>query len=273
MKLRDKIQTIVQHEESDLFIYSLFCDGVSEISSRLVSLDPSKAEHFMLYNSKVYDYDSTLDIPVTDYNSDIYVIGDVVSVSRKEAGSFARNCDKISLLDFEDSQDINSLKYKSEINPGYVIRNQNNTVDLGELGGLSKGTSEILVTPVPGLKRGTTINVCQVVYNIPSAWRGDDAFNIIQNPLDNSDFELKHQDTEEILYTFPARYQHILFIYVMNQLLNTLIIKSGNVDEDEELVEMLKEAKEDFQKQYDNFFQYIAPRAQQQQQQGGQDEG
>ena len=60
-----------------------------------------------------------------------------------------------------------------------------------------------------------------------------------------------------LLYEFPPRYQHILFIYVIVQILNISILNAGKTEEDEELVKTLKEAKEDYQKQYDDFYSYI----------------
>tara|TARA_R100000278_G_scaffold72720_1_gene57077 strand:- start:3137 stop:3982 length:846 start_codon:yes stop_codon:yes gene_type:complete len=270
MKLRDKIQSIVQHEESDIFLINLFCDGVSEITQRIISLDANKAEHFIIQTSELYDYDPNIN-DTNDYESNLIVLGDVVSVMREEVNrNFIKSAEKISLNDFYIAQDKTSLKYRSSTNPGYVIvpRLETSQEINGQVGDVG---NSVKVVPLPGFTRNTKVIVKQIVYNIDSSVRSMSLLENAEflNPLDNEDglFKILLSSDSSIFYKYPDKYQHILFVYVIMQLINTLIIKAGNEEEDEELVRTLRESKISYQDQYNQFFNLFSKPQEQQERQ------
>ena len=263
MKIRDKIQAIVQHTESDKFVIDLFCDGVSEITQRIISLDANKAEHFIQQTAEVYEYNLVIR-DENDYNSELIVLGDVISVLRQEddindthGAKFIKSAEKISLNDYYIAQDETSLKYRSSSNPGFVItpKISSGASTNGQIGDVK---NVIKVVPLPGKDERTQVIVRQIVYNVDSSIR-----DIVMgegkeflNPLDNTDgmFKILLSSDNSIVYKYPDKYQHILFVYVIIHLINTLIIKAGNEEEDEELVRTLREAKMSYQEQYNQFF-------------------
>tara|TARA_Y100000401_G_scaffold48526_1_gene37713 strand:+ start:10671 stop:11504 length:834 start_codon:yes stop_codon:yes gene_type:complete len=277
MNLRSKIQTIVSHNLPDSFINELFCDGISEITQRIIALDPAKAEHFMFTVVESYDYDSDFanSLP-KDYISELKIIGDVVSVSRREtninspSGFINKSADKIPLDDYYIAQDETSLKFRSEHNPGYIITtNSNLTINdfHQEDGAFGEDTKILKVVPVPGINSLTTVTVKQIVYNITNDLRTSVSEDIV-NPLDHSGV-FKYVTTNGVmLYKFPEKYQHLLFTYVISHVINAVLLNKANVEEDQELVLTLKEAKQSYQNQYDQFFQFLAP-----QQRGQRNEG
>lgn len=264
MKLRDKIQTIVQHDQSDKFLIDLFCDGVSEITQRIISLDANKAQHFIQETSELYEYNDSIREEENDYDSELIVLGDVISVLREEFDSnnthgskFIKSADLIPLNDYYIAQDKTSLKFRSSTNPGYVITPKSvsiSSVD-GQIGDVK---NVVKVVPIPGSVERTKVIVKQIVYNIDSSIRdlilGENQEFL--NPLDNTDgvFKILFSIDNSVFYKYPDKYQHILFVYVIMHLINTLIIKAGNEEEDEELVRTLREAKLSYQEQYNQFF-------------------
>jgi len=264
MKLRDKIQTIVQHDQSDKFLIDLFCDGVSEITQRIISLDANKAQHFIQETSELYEYNDSIREEENDYDSELIVLGDVISVLREEFDSnnthgskFIKSADLIPLNDYYIAQDKTSLKFRSSTNPGYVITPKNVSVSSvdGQIGDVK---NVVKVVPIPGSVERTKVIVKQIVYNIDSSIRdlilGENQEFL--NPLDNTDgvFKILFSIDNSVFYKYPDKYQHILFVYVIMHLINTLIIKAGNEEEDEELVRTLREAKLSYQEQYNQFF-------------------
>ena len=264
MKLRDKIQTIVQHDQSDKFLIDLFCDGVSEITQRIISLDANKAQHFIQETSELYEYNDSIREEENDYDSELIVLGDVISVLREEFDSnnthgskFIKSADLIPLNDYYIAQDKTSLKFRSSTNPGYVITPKSVSVSSvdGQIGDVK---NVVKVVPIPGSVERTKVIVKQIVYNIDSSIRdlilGENQEFL--NPLDNTDgvFKILFSIDNSVFYKYPDKYQHILFVYVIMHLINTLIIKAGNEEEDEELVRTLREAKLSYQEQYNQFF-------------------
>ena len=259
MNLRDKIQQTVSHDLSDEFLVGLFCDGVSEITDG--------------YSSP-------------EYISSLFVIGDVIRVLKQDkntldgtpdtpdqtvegGGRISRYsvCEKISLTEYYDAGNSTSLKYRGEGNPGYTIVSGGGIFQQGGEYGLGQIGSQrglVLVVPDPRLL-GSVIKVEQIIYNLSDFFRElpVESTATFTTFLDSPSFNVKieSEDVYSMLYEFPSRYQHMLFTYVIVQILNISILNAGNSEEDEELVKTLKEAKEDYQTQYDNFYSYIGSKS------------
>ena len=271
MKLRDKIQTTVQHDLSDDFIINLFFDGIEEITQRVIALDPSKAETFIYKTSERYSLEST---PSTEQQeSALKVFGDIVSVLVSWDDKLQANpvqgyhhrlrmsADKIPLEDYGDALDPKSFKYRGKGNPGYVLKKERNLTQNNE-GQNHSSYNCVYVVPDPRTYGGE-IEIHQVMYNIHPEYRG--AFssgsfeNLFKNPLDDpiGQFKLVISGTISPAFEFPVRFQYVLFLYVITQILNIKILDAGANEEDEELVETLREAKKEYQTKYDEFFQYL----------------
>ena len=180
MKLRDKIQTTVQHDLSDDFIINLFFDGIEEITQRVIALDPSKAETFIYKTSERYSLEST---PSTEQQeSALKVFGDIVSVLVSWNDKLQANpvqgyhhrlrmsADKIPLEDYGDALDPKSFKYRGKGNPGYVLKKERNLTQNNE-GQNHSSYNCVYVVPDPRTYGGE-IEIHQVMYNIHPEYRG-----------------------------------------------------------------------------------------------------